>query len=123
MAAAASDAPASRDDGYCRICRADVPLSLDGLCLAPHKTMPGIPPTWGKRTQQFVDGAWVPPIPKPAGYVWRPKYDDPSFDPFAGPAPKACETCGGPFRTRARGVTAPRCCPSCRKQATMAVSA
>ncbi len=56
-------------EGYCISCRGDVPVNDTRCCLTDG--MVTIPPTYGKRTQTWVDGTWEPFIPKPDGYVWK----------------------------------------------------
>lgn len=59
-------------EGFCHRCRADLPAEPN----QPRPTCsacgyPMIPASFGRRTQKWINGAWVPAIPKPPGYVWR----------------------------------------------------
>jgi endogenous inhibitor of DNA gyrase (YacG/DUF329 family) len=82
--------------GYCIPCRDNVPVDSSRSCIRDGQIT--IPPTYGKRTQEWVDGAWVPFIPRPEGYVWTP----PALPEPKPPAPpKPLGTSGPQTRTRA----------------------
>lgn len=75
--------------GFCHQCRADVPADpryKRPCCEACGH--PLIPPTWGRRTQQWVDGGWTPDLPRPDGYVWK----DPALTEAEKTAKKAAAT-------------------------------
>lgn len=104
--------------GFCHACRADLPT--DPTEVRPTCTRcgyPATPPTWGRRTQTWVDGDWVPNIPKPEGYVWR----DPALtgtlmaSAAAHQERTACSECGELFDVSPR-VTRKYCGDACKRR-------
>jgi hypothetical protein len=106
-------------EGFCHHCRADVPAASG----QPRPTCsrcgwyPLIPPSFGRRTQQWVDGAWVPFIPKPEGYVWKdPQVRAREIQTADANETRACEQCGKAFEVGPRSVR--RYCTSlCKNRA------
>lgn len=106
--------------GFCHQCRADVPADpryKRPCCEACGH--PLIPPTWGRRTQQWVDGGWTPDLPRPDGYVWK----DPAIAASATPKRatsevRACLGCAAEFEAAAR-TTRSYCSDDCRNRARL----
>lgn len=102
--------------GWCLRCNRDVPVDADRRCLTDRAVC--IPPSWGSRTQEWIDGAWFPDKPKPAGYVYTP----PGFlTVVAEPKPDApthCGHCGAALVVQAGGGS-PRgyCDTTCKMRA------
>lgn len=97
-------------EGFCILGRADEPLGADKLCVE-HR-MVGIPPTYGKRTQTWVDGAWSPRIEKPVGYRYTPRFKDEPSTFIPEPLATPCGICGKTFSYRPSGGSAPLYCGS-----------
>ena len=121
--------------GYCVVCRADVPMSVDGLCAAgEHPLTPGIPPTWGNHTWRWDKdaGTWSPYKPRPDGWAWKdpvdpalklpkpaspPRQKKPPTVAYTPPRTLTCEQCGSTFSTIQRGGTGARFCGRTCKRA------
>lgn len=104
--------------GFCITGRVDEPLDAERFCLPHH--MVGIPPTWGRRTQRWTDGAWSPHIEKPANYVYRPKFtDEPQTVVTSTPSTHTCQWCGVSFKAPTRGGSPPAYCTSIHRMAAL----
>jgi hypothetical protein len=94
-------------EGFCIPCRDNVPVDSSRSCIRDgHIT---IPPTYGKRTQEWVDGAWVPFIPRPEGYVWSAP-TEPAPKPQASrptPRPPAPKRAWSPPKRKSRAAEQP----------------
>lgn len=103
--------------GYCIVGQQDEPLGPDKLC-QEHR-MVGIPPSYGRRTQEWIDGTWEPFIARPDNYVYRPRFPDvPSA--AAEPVTVVC-ACGKTFSYLPNGGSAPRYCSTvCKGKAARA---
>ena len=57
--------------GFCIVEDNDVPVDGGRQCLTDRSFC--IPVSWGSHTQQWMNGAWQPEIPRPENYVYAPK--------------------------------------------------
>lgn len=109
--------------GWCGDCRADVPIDAERHCRVQPGHTHAIPPSWGRGTQRWVGGAWVPAIPRPAGYVYKPPAYLAQAAVLADMARRAPARCQGPGCTeivpRKTGSGTPReyCTRLCRNRA------
>ena len=84
-------------EGFCVIENTDVPVDDDRRCLTDGSVT--IAPSYGKKGQQWVDGAWLPHIERPDGYVYRPRT-------FEAPSEKVVDTVPHAERSQRGGVVA-----------------
>lgn len=110
-------------EGYCIPCKADVPVDADRSCLVDG--MVCIPPSYGRRTQRWMDGNWVPLIPKPDGWTWKAPAESAPRMAVETVVAKArtftCVACRKDVPVRKRGrVTQQYCSNTCKNRALAA---
>lgn len=106
-------------EGFCHHCRSDVTARSDETrpTCSVCGWYPLIPPSYGRRTQTWINGTWEPFIPKPTGYIWK----DPQVraqELLTAPAGelKDCAWCRTPFTRPPRSVKK-YCCDLCKSRA------
>lgn len=102
-------------EGFCTQSNQDEPVGATGFCQLHNHV--AIPPSFGKREQRWTSNGWEPPIPKPEGWVYTPKFVDPPKTSIE-PATYTCTWCAVPFTWKGRG-TPPSYCTAIHRSAAL----